>query len=55
MKLLDDFAWFCMEKLKKHSFQTKQIKIWPTIPNKSQKNTEEIPLLEPFKGPCTLP
>ena len=26
MKFLDDSAWFCMEKLKKHSFETKNPK-----------------------------
>ena len=38
MKFLHDSAWLCMEKLKKHSFETKQFQKILEIPNKSQKN-----------------
>ena len=30
-KFLDDSAWFCVEKLKKHGFGTKNLKICPNI------------------------
>ena len=38
MKFLDDSAWFCMEKLKKHSFETKKPKQIQKTLKKSQKN-----------------
>ena len=63
MKIPDDSAWLCMEKLKKHSFETQKPKIQPKITPtfdqtyfKNPKNIrKEIALLGPFKGPCTLP
>ena len=39
MKFLDDSAWFCMEKLKKHGFETNKFEDWPKI----KKNTATNP------------
>ena len=50
-KFLDDSAWFCVERLKKHSFETKNQNKY----NEYNKICKQIPLLGPFKGPCTLP
>ena len=55
MTLIDDSAWFCMEKLKKHSFETQKYKNKTQNTPRISKSTETIPLLGPFKGPCTLP
>ena len=35
LKFLDDSTWLCMEKLKKHSCETKNQKDWPEIFKKS--------------------
>ena len=37
-KVLDGSAWFCLEKLKNHGFETKQIN---TIPSKFQKVSKQ--------------
>ena len=54
MKFLNDSAWFCMEKLEKHSFETQNLKEIQEIPKVFQQIQTKIPLLGPFKGPCTL-
>ena len=38
MKFLDDSAWLCMEKLKKHVSETKKLKQWQEIKEQSIKN-----------------
>ena len=56
MKFLDDSAWFCMEKLKKHSFETnKNQQIDKIIKEECKKVRKQLSLLGPFKGPYTLP
>ena len=39
----------------KHSFETKKQNNLQKILKESQKIRKQIPLLGPFKGPCTLP
>ena len=48
MKFLDDSAWFCMEKLKKHNFETKKLKHHPKIIKILQKSLNKIPSGFPF-------
>ena len=55
MKFLNDSAWLCMEKLKKHSFETKEPKQLLKILNKSQKIRKEFAFIGALKVPCTLP
>ena len=43
-----------MEKLKKHSFETKAPKI-PEIPKKLEKINKKLAFIGACKGPCTLP
>ena len=47
MKCLDDSAWLCMEKLKKHSFETNKPKNLPKIYQKSKKIHKEFPYYNP--------
>ena len=37
MTFLNDSAWFCMEKLKKHSFETQKPKFDQKYPNNLKK------------------
>ena len=55
-KFLDDSAWLCVEKLKKHSFETTKLKTkyYKYIHNKSNKSLNNR-LYRCNKGPCTLP
>ena len=55
MKFLNDFAWFCMEKLKKHSFETKNLKFHDKYQNKIKKHVKQIAFIGAFTVPCTLP
>ena len=41
MKFLNDSAWFCMEKLKKHSFETQKAKQKINNTSKHLKITEK--------------
>ena len=43
IKFLDDSAWFCMEKLKKHSFETKQPNICQKLFQKIEKYVNKSP------------
>ena len=52
---LNDCAWFCVEKLKKHIAETKKPKHLSKIQKQSQEIRKQIALLGAFKGPCTLP
>ena len=54
-KFLNDSAWLCVEKLKKHVSYTNKPKKYPKIPNTSQNIREQIAFIGAFKGPCTLP
>ena len=47
MKILDDSAWLCMEKLKKHSFETNKFKDLPKREkNRKRKNIRLYRCLE---------
>ena len=54
-KFLDYSAWLCMEKLKKHSFETKKPRTLLKIQIKSQKVRKQIAFIGASKVPCTLP
>ena len=43
MKFLDASAWLCVEKLRKHSFETKQVKRLFKIPQQSPKIRKKSP------------
>ena len=56
MKFLNDSAWLCMEKLKKHSFETKkQKKTCKKYLKKFKEIRKEFTFIGAFKVPCTLP
>ena len=49
MKFLDDSAWLCMEKLKKHSFETKN----PTI-DQNTSTIQKIKQILSYQSDCYL-
>ena len=55
MNILDDSAWLCMEKLKKHSFETHKPKILSKILKESKHKRKEIAFIGAFEVPRTLP
>ena len=44
MKFLNDSAWFCMEELKKHMFETKKPKNLQKIPEEFKNYVNNSPL-----------
>ena len=55
IRILNDSAWFCMEKLKKHSFETKKQNNLPKTPQQYKRIRKQLAFEGAFKGPCTLP
>ena len=55
LKFLDGSAWFCVEKLKKHVFDTKKTKKLTEYIQKIIKIHKTIAFIGAFKVPCTLP
>ena len=58
MQFLNDSAWFCMEKVKKHSFETKNKKKIKNTKRNLRKYVNKKQTIRTniaFKVPCTLP
>ena len=55
-KIIDDSAWFCVEKLKKHGFDIKRFRKLLNIPQESKRIHEIIVLIGAFNlrglAPC---